>query len=143
MNDDADPAVRERIHGEIKSFNDAMSPYHRAARAGGLQPLDVLVTDKDGEILGGLIADTYWGWLSIDDLWVADRYRGQGIGCRLVELAEMEAQKRICTRVFLRTFSFQARGMYEKLGFRVVGELLDYPPGEAFYWMRKDLVPKV
>jgi hypothetical protein len=28
--------------------------------------------------------------------------------------------------------------MYEKFGYRVVGEMTDLPPGGAFYWMRKD-----
>lgn len=28
--------------------------------------------------------------------------------------------------------------MYEKLGYRVVGEMIDLPPGGAMYWMRKD-----
>lgn len=39
----------------------------------------------------------------------------------------------------LRTFGFQARGFYEKQGYRVVGALEDYPPGNAMFWMRKDL----
>jgi hypothetical protein len=38
----------------------------------------------------------------------------------------------------LRTFSFQARRFYEKEGYRVVGELADYLPGETLYWVRKD-----
>jgi ribosomal protein S18 acetylase RimI-like enzyme len=135
----ADPAVRERIHGEIKAFNDVVSPHHRAARGAGLQALDVLATDVQGEIAGGLIADTYWGWLEIEDLWVAEKLRGHGIAQQLMRQAEAEARARGCTRVFLRTFSFQARGLYEKLGYHVVGELVDYPPGEVFYWMQKDL----
>jgi hypothetical protein len=27
------------------------------------------------------------------------------------------------------------------LGYRVVGQLDDYPPGQIFYWMRKDFKP--
>lgn len=53
-------------------------------------------------------------------------------------MAEAEALQRGCSRAKLRTFSFQARGFYEKEGYRVVGELEDYPPGETFYWMQKD-----
>ena len=53
-------------------------------------------------------------------------------------MAEGEARARGCTRAWVRTFRFQARGFYERLGYRVVGELVDYPPGEALYWMRKD-----
>ena len=39
----------------------------------------------------------------------------------------------------LSTFSFQARDFYQRHGYRVVGQLDDYPPGETFYWMRKEL----
>jgi hypothetical protein len=53
-------------------------------------------------------------------------------------MAEGEARARGCSRAKLRTFSFQARGFYEKEGYRIVGELRDDPPGKIFYWMRKD-----
>jgi len=42
---------------------------------------------------------------------------------------------------FLTTFAFQARGFYEKHGYTVAGTLEDYPPGSAYFWMRKDLAP--
>jgi hypothetical protein len=41
--------------------------------------------------------------------------------------------------VKLETFSFQARGFYEKCGYKVVGQLDDCPPGQRFYWMYKAL----
>ena len=40
----------------------------------------------------------------------------------------------------LKTFSFQARGFYEKNGYRVTGVIEEYPPGESFFWMVKELV---
>lgn len=65
--------------------------------------------------------------------------RGQGPGRRLLQAAEREAQARGCSRAKLTTYSFQARRFYEKEGYRVVGVLQDYPPGGAYYWMRKDI----
>ena len=38
-----------------------------------------------------------------------------------------------------RTFEFQARGFYERLGYRCFGELNDYPTGFARYFMKKAL----
>ena len=73
-------------------------------------------------------------------LWLPPALRGQGLGHKLLTLAEAEARRRGCTRAQLRTFDFQARGFYEKVGYRVVGVLEDYPPDGAMYWMRKELV---
>lgn len=132
------PQDRGWVHEQIKAFNDCVSRHHRATRPVGPRPLDILIRGDGDEIVGGLIASTYWGWLDVDDLWVTEHLRGQGLGRRLLRMAEEEAQARGCSRARLRTFSFQARGFYEKEGYRVVGELEDYPPGATFYWMRKD-----
>ncbi len=37
----------------------------------------------------------------------------------------------------LDTFSFQARGFYEALGYEVFGRLEEYPPGHERYFLRK------
>jgi hypothetical protein len=52
--------------------------------------------------------------------------------------AEAEARQRGCAHAHLRTFSFQARGFYERCGDRVIGALEGYPPGGTLYWLRKD-----
>jgi hypothetical protein len=41
--------------------------------------------------------------------------------------------------VFLDTFSFQAPGFYQKLGYRVFGELVDFPPGHTRQYLTKRL----
>lgn len=134
-----DASDREYIHERIKAFNDRVSRYHRAVRGSGGAPLCIFVRDAQRRLVGGLTADTYWNWLEIDDLWLEEALRRRGLGRKLLSIAENEARRRGCTSAFLQTFSFQARGFYEKQGYRVVGQLDDYPPGEVFYWMRKDL----
>jgi GNAT superfamily N-acetyltransferase len=141
LTDLADDEDKSFLSEQIRSFNNLVSPHHLAIRAAGAQTLNVLMLDARGAIAGGLAASTYWGWLEVDKLWIDAPLRGQGYGCRLLQAAETEARQRGCTRVFLRTFSFQAREFYEKQGYRVVGQLDDYPPGDAFYWLRKDFVP--
>jgi GNAT superfamily N-acetyltransferase len=132
-------ADRSFVHEQIKAFNDAISEQHRAVRTAGAQPLDIFVRDGKGRLRGGLIGSTYWGWLEVEDLWLDGSLRGLGYGQRLVGMAEAEARARDCFRVWLRTFSFQAKGFYEKMGYWVVGALEEYPPGETLFWMRKDL----
>ena len=139
LSDVANEKDRAYIHNQLKAFNDRVSAHHREIRPVGPQPLDILLRDAGGGIVGGLIASTYWDWLDIEDFWLAEGLRGKGYGRRLLRIAEEEAQRRGCMRVKLQTFSFQARTFYEKMGYNVVGELVDYPPGERFYWMRKNM----
>ena len=42
-------------------------------------------------MVGGLSARTYWDWLEIDDLFVPETLRGQGLGSSLLQMAEMMA----------------------------------------------------
>ena len=140
LSDSGDAAARETIQRGIREFNNNHSPPHRDARQpGSIRPLDIMVKDKDGRLLGGLTGDTFWDWLEVNDIWLPETLRGQGLGTALLAAAESEAQRRGCRHVHLKTFGFQARGFYEKQGYHVVGELADYPPGTSFYWLRKEL----
>jgi N-acylglucosamine-6-phosphate 2-epimerase len=139
LTETVDLESREFIRRQLRAFNDANSEHHRAIRNAEPTPLDILIRDAAGEILGGLIASTYWGWLEVNVLWVADGFRRLGYGRTLLQMAEAEARTRKCSHVMLTTYSFQARGFYEKEGYRVVGEMADYPPGATYFWMRKEL----
>ncbi len=133
-------AFEEFLHDKIIEFNNHTSPFHREARKpGSFTPLNIILEDESGNYIGGLAASTYWDWLDIDDFYVPKDLRGQGIGASLLETAEKIAVERGCTRCFLTTFGFQARSFYEKHRYYIAGKLEDYPPGSAYYWMRKDL----
>ena len=76
----------------------------------------------------------------VDCLWLPEDLRKGGLGGRSVlGAAEREAWARGCRRARLFTYSFQARGFYERHGYTVFGVLEDYPPGHSQIWMRKDL----
>ena len=117
LTETADPDAREFMHRQLRAFNDRTSEHHRAIRATGPTPLDILIRDAKGEIVGGLIASTYWGWLELDVLWVVEGLRRHGYGRTLLRMAEAEARTRGCSRVMLTTYSFQARGFYEREGY--------------------------
>ncbi len=105
------------------------------------QPLRIFLRDEKGEIVGGLLADTYWGWLDLGSIWVAEHLREHGYGRQLMARAEAEGVSRGCTQAFLDTFSFQAREFYERLGYVVAGTLDEFPPGHRRFLMRKRLSP--
>jgi ribosomal protein S18 acetylase RimI-like enzyme len=98
-----------------------------------------VMRDSKQDIVGGVIGATYWGWLYINLMWVREELRGRDHGQRLLVLAEEEARQRGAKHAYLDTFSFQAPGFYEKHGYRVFGELPDFPVGHRRYFMVKTL----
>jgi GNAT superfamily N-acetyltransferase len=114
------------------------------AEESGIEPrnhrqIAVSLRDDAGRLVGGLSGDTVWGWLQVKLLWVASELRGKGYGAKLMTVAEEEARRRGCHHALLDTFDFQARGLYERLGYEVFGTLEDFPRGHQRFFMRKDL----
>ena len=126
-------AAYDAILAGIVAYNDSR------AEPGGHRLLAVLVKDEAGKVIGGLWGTTGWRWLFVHLFWLPETLRGAGLGRDLLRRAEAEAMARGCGNVWLDTFSFQARGFYEKLGYRVFATLEDYPPGHRRYFMQKRL----
>jgi ribosomal protein S18 acetylase RimI-like enzyme len=109
-------------------------------RACGNDYRTMAITLRAGdEIVGGLIGETYWGWLFIDSLWISEKLRRKNFGKALIEKAESEARKRGVRNAFVNSFSFQAPGFYRKLGYREFGKLTDFPKGHTRHWLQKAL----
>jgi ribosomal protein S18 acetylase RimI-like enzyme len=86
-----------------------------------------------------LIGVTYWNWFYINLMWIKEDLRGRGYGCQLLTLAEEEARQRGAKHAYLDTFTFQAPGFYQKYGYRIFGELPDFPAGHTRYFLTKQL----
>ena len=121
------------IGGGINDYNKQQAGDENARR------LCFVLKGPDQTVLGGVIGITYWDWLYIDLIWLPEEYRGRGYGHRLLTLAEEEAQQRGAKHVYLDTFSFQAPDFYKKYGYRVFGELNDFPAGHQRYFLTKEL----
>jgi len=121
------------IGGGISDFN------HRQAGEGQEKHMCFVLRATDGKVMGGLIGETHWDWLYISLMWLPEALRLQGHGSRLLEEAEEEARRRGAKHAYLDTFSFQAPGFYKKHGYRVFGELKEFPPGHQRFYMVKEL----
>lgn len=127
-------ADREAVLKTLVAFNDGA---HGPSR---YKPVAVLLRDPEsGSVRGGLWASYLYDWLFVELLVVPEDYRGQGLGRRLMAEAEGRARALGAAGIWLDTFSFQARGFYEKLGFSVCGEIADHPRGGARFFMMKRL----
>ena len=93
------------------------------------QLLNASVKDENGDIVAGMSGHTWGGCCEIRTLWVHETRRGTGVGTALMQAAEQEAVRRGCRQIVLSTHSFQVPRFYEKLGFRSLGAVPDYPEG--------------
>jgi GNAT superfamily N-acetyltransferase len=115
------------------------SNMERAAVAQG-QPLGIYLRDADGELTAGIYGWLWGECLEIDYLWVDEGLRGQGIGRRLLLHLEQAGKERGARLALLDTFSFQAPGFYERLGYQTFGLIEGYGGHHAKHFMRKQLV---
>ena len=129
----ADPADRRVVGRGLDEYN-----YQKAGKMNHL-PLAIFVRDGEGHVIGGLLGDTYYGWLAVNVLWIDETWRGQGYGRLLLRSAEAEAIRRGCHHAHLDTLSFQALDFYRKEGYTIFGELEGLPPGHTRYFLRKEL----
>ncbi len=128
---------------EVKSIVGGMNAYnlsHIAAMAPTWTPLEFALKDDEGNLLGGILGGIgYWNGLEIKLLWVAEKFRSQGLGSNLLHHMETEAKKLGATISMLDTFDFQAEGFYSKMGYKPVGEIADFPEGHRRIYFSKKL----
>ena len=121
-------------------IGDLIRSYNRSKReVAESEPLNLYVEDEHGEIMAGLVAETFGNWLEIEYLFVKEDLRGQGIGSQLLQQAESEAKKRNCRFAFVNTYQFQAPAFYQKHGYKEVFTLKDYPYIGQRHYYQKDL----
>ncbi|MFN8641026.1 MAG: hypothetical protein U0802_04965 [Candidatus Binatia bacterium] len=128
-------ATREQIELGLAFHNIAttrLSEYHAIA---------LVLRDASGEVRGGLLGELWGGWLHVSYLWVDAPLRraGWGRSCCAPPSA-MPSRAAPTTRTW-RRLGFQARPLYEALGYEVFATLDDCPPGHQFF-LRKALSPR-
>jgi GNAT superfamily N-acetyltransferase len=106
-------------------------------------PINFFLRDDHGEILGGVLGNLWGDWMYIAYVWVDRALRGRGHASRMLIVAEEHAIARGCGNAFLDTFSFQARPLYEKLGYELFGIEEDHPKGHQHYLLKKRIAKPI
>ena len=126
----ADPQDRAVIARSLSDEVDLVAPG---------SPASLAFVIRNGDTVGGLWTTVSRGWMFLDLFVLPQALRRAGTGRRILGMAEDAARELGCRGIWLDTFSFQARPFYESLGYRVFGQLDDYPPGHARYFLSKHL----
>ena len=92
---------------------------------------------ENNELIGGAVGTIRFGWYFLEELWVDEKYRGKNIGSTLIEKVEECAKSNRALGVRMETWNFQARGFYEKKGYKVYATFEDCPPGTIDYLLKK------
>ena len=123
LSKNASQEEREAILTPLRAYN--------ASKAGATvsEQIALLVRNDSDEILGGLYGRVFYRWFFIELLSVPELARGQGMGSKLMQMAEDLAREKECVGIWLDTFDFQAPAFYRKHGFTEIGQIDDYPPG--------------
>lgn len=113
----ADTPVRLELERQLRAWNDEQAgvPFRDA--------FAIAVRDQAGALRGGTYSMIYRDCLMIDMVWLQPAFRGAGLGTRMMRETEAEGHARGARLAALDTMSWQARPFYEKLGYRVFGEL--------------------
>lgn len=128
-----DPTLASFLEERIEDFNLARWEVKQKV------PLLIRVRDDAGETVAGGAGKTFGYWFLLDNLWVSEACRGQDVGTKLLTALESAARERGCKYVLLDTLGFQARGFYEKHGYRVQWTQERYPKDGCKHFMTKDL----
>jgi ribosomal protein S18 acetylase RimI-like enzyme len=136
----------ETIEGEpnetdMQVLVDGMLSYH--ASKGHPRKVDtysVTIKNDEGILVGCVMVSFLWNGMEIGSLWVDESMRGQGLGQKLMTMAEDEGRKRGATFAYTNTFTWQALGFYEKLGYSLYGKLEDFPADNQLSYYRKNLI---
>lgn len=133
LNEDGIRRLKEKVGDEIRRF---APPIPGASD----EKLILRVSDRDKNFLGGLIFTLdIWASLELVNLWIDDRYRGRGLGSALICEAERIARERGCDLSIVSTWSYQARPLYEKHGYKLCSTVTDWPEGYDSFFLTKRL----
>ncbi len=97
------------------------------------------LVDKNGKVVAAIMAgvtgaDVGWIW----KIWVDEEHRHQGLGSRLLQHFEKKAREKGTAKFIAEEVFDWNLGFFLKNGYKVAGELPDFPKGHRCYVLDKD-----
>lgn len=123
---------------EQQFFDNELFEFNRAKIDGyDYKYFTYKIVGDSKRIVAGINCEVGGGWLYIVGLWVDKKYRGKGLGEKLLVASEEKAKAKGCHGAYLFSYSFQAPRFYMKNGYEVFGELEDFYPDHSKIFMKK------
>jgi len=134
LSDGADDSAKAAILADLKDYN-----LHRFGPA-DWKDLVIALKDENGQVIGGLAGHTARGWLYTALLFIPEALRGQGLGPKLLQMAEDEGRKRGCFGAHIDTMSADALTLYQRCGYEIFGQIAEFGPDYSMTYLKKSLV---
>jgi len=100
---------------------------------------NLTLRSETGEVAGGIRSRAFYQSLTVDFLWIDEKFRRMGYGKELMLKVEGLAKEQGCISANTMTYSFQAPQFYEKLGYKTVGVFKEYPDDIKKFFIEKKL----
>ena len=132
VEDQPDPLDLEVLETKIR---------REASAATGLgDEVDLAIFVREaGTVVAGISGWTWGDCCEMQNLGVEPSQRGRGLATRLIAAAEAEAKARGCSQTVHFTYDFQARVLYERTGYELIGRVEGFPSGTDALWFHKRL----
>jgi GNAT superfamily N-acetyltransferase len=121
-----------------ETLNARLVDFNRTKVNWGTAAFTVVLRDEDGSVRGGAHGVVRMGAVEIRSVWVDGDLRGRGFGAKIIRAVEDEARRLGARAALLDSYEFQARGFYERLGYKPFGSFV-YPDGVSRCYLSRDL----
>jgi GNAT superfamily N-acetyltransferase len=129
IHDTVPPAPAAIVDAGLDASNMAAAPLQDVVA------VSCFARSPDGSVIGGAVGRTWGDCCELQQLWVAEAHRRQGLGAALVKAFHGRAEARGCHTFYLTTFSFQAPRLYASLGYKTMVKVDGFAPGVSKHTM--------
>jgi len=140
MNEEIKIKVYEEISQEEEDFVNGGLIRHNEQFTGKKEfiPINLVIKNKENEVIAGCLSIVVWDWLMINRLWVHKRYRKMGIGQYLLNEVENTAKNKGYRYSQAHSQGDELKDFYAKNRYQMTSYLENRPTGFNYYFMTKN-----
>ncbi|KAB3530668.1 GNAT family N-acetyltransferase [Alkaliphilus pronyensis] len=129
--------IKEKHENYTKIVDEEVKIYNKKFKINEAKTeIQYVALDKE-RFVGGVYGYIMQDYLYVSTLWVDEAYRCNDIATKLMDIIEADAIEKGYKNFYLGTCTFQAKGFYEKRGYKAVMITSNCPKGYDDYMMVK------